>query len=82
MQAPLFTDKARLFPDSVFAVGYDTAVRLVAPKYYGGSNDGMVLAMAALHGARCRLLVAGRVADSSSGPGGSGSGSQGAMMCA
>ena len=33
-QASLFTDKARLFPRSAFVIGYDTAVRLVAPRYY------------------------------------------------
>jgi hypothetical protein len=64
-QAPLYSDKAMLFPDSTFAIGYDTAERLVAPRYYGG-NDGMLLSMAALHGARCRVLVAGRVQGASS----------------
>jgi hypothetical protein len=64
-QAPLYSDKAKLFPDSTFAIGYDTAERLVAPRYYGG-NDGMLLSMAALHGARCRVLVAGRVQGASS----------------
>ncbi len=34
-QASLFTDKAALFPRSAFVIGYDTAVRLVAPRYYG-----------------------------------------------
>lgn len=34
-QAPLFTMKADLFQDSLFVVGYDTAVRLVKPEYYG-----------------------------------------------
>ena len=41
-QAPLFTNKAELFRDSAFVVGYDTAVRLIDPKYYklGDSDDG------------------------------------------
>jgi len=34
-QASLFTDKAALFLRSAFVIGYDTAVRLVAPRYYG-----------------------------------------------
>lgn len=38
-QASLFTDKARLFPRSAFVIGYDTAVRLVAPRYYA-RDDG------------------------------------------
>jgi hypothetical protein len=32
--APRFIDKARLFPGCAFVVGYDTAKRLVDPKYY------------------------------------------------
>ena len=35
LQAPLFTMKADLFKDSLFVVGYDTAVRLVRADYYG-----------------------------------------------
>lgn len=34
-QAPLFSQKAELFPKSMFVVGYDTAVRLVRADYYG-----------------------------------------------
>ena len=41
-QAPLFTQKADLFHDSAFVVGYDTAVRLVKPEYYG-SDQAMLL---------------------------------------
>ncbi len=42
-RATLFTNKADLFPDSCFVVGYDTAARLVLPKYYGDSYIQMVL---------------------------------------
>jgi hypothetical protein len=35
-RVPLFREKAELFPGCTFAVGYDTAVRLVDPRYYGG----------------------------------------------
>ena len=62
MQAPLYTDKARLFPNSVFVVGYDTAIRLVMPKYYGGRTQ-MLLQLSALRHQGCRFLVAGRLAD-------------------
>lgn len=41
-QAPLFTDKAKLYPGATFVVGYDTGVRLVNPDYYGG-GEGMIL---------------------------------------
>ena len=59
MQAPLYTNKARLLPRSTFVVGYDTAIRLVMPKYYGGEVD-MLLQFAELKHAGCSFLVAGR----------------------
>ncbi len=58
-RAPLFRDKADLFPGSVFVIGYDTAIRLVAPHYYGGVAA-MHTALAAIRAAGCRFLVAGR----------------------
>jgi hypothetical protein len=61
-RAPLFVQKAALYPGRVFVLGYDTAARLVAPRYYGG-EAGMVAALAALRDAGCSFLVAGRVAD-------------------
>lgn len=59
-RAPLFIDKARLFPDCVFVIGYDTALRLIDLRYYGG-EPGRDIALAAIRDAGCRLLVAGRV---------------------
>ena len=56
VQAPLYTIKAKLFPDSIFVVGYDTAIRLVDPKYYGG-HVGMLLQFAELRSLGCRFLV-------------------------
>lgn len=61
---PLFVAKAALFPGSMFVVGYDTAIRLVNPRYYGG-EAGMLQAMAAIREAGCRFLVAGRLHDGS-----------------
>lgn len=61
-QAPLFTQKAELFHDSVFVVGYDTVIRLVDSKYYGDSNA-MLLQFARLRNEGCSFLVAGRVRD-------------------
>jgi hypothetical protein len=57
---PLFTDKAAVFSGSVFAVGIDTARRLVDPRYYGGAAE-MREALRAIDAAGCRFLVAGRV---------------------
>lgn len=47
MQATLYVQKAKLFAKSRFVVGHDTAIRLVMPKYYGGSTK-MLLELAAL----------------------------------
>jgi hypothetical protein len=58
-RAALFVEKARLFPGSVFVVGYDTAIRLVNPRYYGG-EAGLHEALDAIEAAGCRFLVAGR----------------------
>ena len=46
-QAPLFTLKSKLFNDSTFVIGYDTAIRLIMPKYYGGEVP-MLLELAAM----------------------------------
>lgn len=59
VQAPLYPDKAKIFPNSTFVLGYDTAVRLVMPKYYGG-HDGMLLQLASMSFAGCSVFVAGR----------------------
>lgn len=59
-RAPLFTNKAHLFPKSTFVVGYDTAIRLVIPKYYGNSFTQMLLDFAHFRHQGCKFLVAGR----------------------
>lgn len=56
VQAPLYTLKAKLFPQSTFVVGYDTAVRLVDPKYYGGHTQ-MVVQFEELAYLGCSFLV-------------------------
>ena len=63
-RAPLFIDKARLFPDTTFVVGYDTAVRLINPRFYSQSAAQMHAALAELRKLGARFLVAGRLADS------------------
>ena len=47
LQAPLYPTKAKLFPGSTFVIGYDTAIRLVDGKYYGG-DDAALLQIAAM----------------------------------
>lgn len=57
---PLFVEKAELFPGCTFVLGYDTAIRLVDPRYYGG-EAGRDAALSAIRSHGCRFLVAGRV---------------------
>lgn len=61
-RAPLFSQKAALFPGASFAMGYDTAARLVEPHYYVGGLVGMTAALARLRDTGSRVYVAGRVA--------------------
>ncbi|KAF8058477.1 hypothetical protein HT031_005601 [Scenedesmus sp. PABB004] len=58
--APLLVDKARLLPGATFVLGWDTAARVVLPKYYGG-DGGMAAVFEDIRGAGCRFLVAGRL---------------------
>ena len=58
-RAETFQKKAALFPGTAFALGWDTAVRLVAPRYYGGERE-MLLALAEMMAGGASFLVAGR----------------------
>jgi hypothetical protein len=58
--APLFAQKADLYPGRTFVLGYDTAARLLDPRYYGGA-PGLRAALDHIRAAGCRLLVAGRL---------------------
>lgn len=58
--APTFQAKSRLFPGTTFVVGFDTAVRILQPRFYGGQEEQMVLALNELRERGCRFLVAGR----------------------
>lgn len=60
---PTFHGKARLFPGSAFVIGWDTAVRIVHPGYYGGSDEAMLGALADMWSWGSRFLVAGRAQD-------------------
>ena len=60
-RAPTFHEKAKLFPGCTFVIGWDTAVRLVDPRYYRGDEGEMVKALTSIRHLGCRLLVAGRV---------------------
>lgn len=60
--APTFVEKARLLPGAAFAVGADTARRVVEPMYYGGV-EAMRPALRELRSLGARFVVAGRLED-------------------
>jgi hypothetical protein len=59
-RCPTFAAKADLFPGAAFVLGWDTAVRVIDPKYYG-SEVGRDAALRKLLESGSRLVVAGRV---------------------
>ena len=58
-RAETFRKKAALFPGTTFLLGWDTAVRLVAPRYYGDEPE-MMLALAEMMAGGTKFIVAGR----------------------
>jgi hypothetical protein len=60
-RAPLFSQKAQLFPHSVFILGIDTVERLINPRFYHNDPAEMQASLKMLRTAGCRFLVAGRL---------------------
>lgn len=60
-RAETFQKKAQLFPGCGFVIGWDTATRLIQPRYYGDSETVMLTALAEVWGSGCRFAVAGRI---------------------
>jgi len=60
-RAATFEQKAKLFPNCTFVVGYDTAVRMLDLKYYAGESELRERALRVLIECSCRFLVGGRV---------------------
>lgn len=58
--APTYLQKSNLYPSTTFIVGYDTAIRILNPRYYEHSYDKMLAALAHIRAQGCRFLVAGR----------------------
>lgn len=58
-RAPLFVDKARLFPGSTFIIGADTATRLLDERFYDGP-DPLTPVLKELDSLGAHFLVAGR----------------------
>jgi hypothetical protein len=63
--AATFAEKSGCFPGITFVIGEDTFVRVLDPRYHGGTWDGVAHALRTIQGNACRFLVAGR--DSGSG---------------
>jgi len=60
-RAPTFLEKSRLFPETTFVIGADTAERLVAPKYYGDDELRMHEALEEIANSGSSFLVAVRI---------------------
>jgi len=56
-RAPTFLEKARLFPGAWFALGYDTAIRLLSPAYH----EDLPAMLAQFKALGTRFVVAGRL---------------------
>jgi hypothetical protein len=61
--APTFVEKARLYPEATFIVGFDTAVRILQPRYYGNGIEDLELALDEIRARGCHFMVAGRTGD-------------------
>ncbi|MCA9917765.1 MAG: hypothetical protein KC445_07430, partial [Anaerolineales bacterium] len=62
--APTYQEKARLFPNTVFVIGFDTAVRVLHPRYYQNSITQRDAALKEIAELGSSFLVAGRQDDS------------------
>jgi hypothetical protein len=61
-RSPTFVKKAELFSGAAFVLGWDTAVRVIDPKYYGGEME-RDSALLELLERGCKLVVGGRLDD-------------------
>lgn len=59
--APLFGQKAKIFPNSIFLVGLDTAERLLQPRFYDNDPTKMFASFEIVRRAGCQFMVAGRL---------------------
>lgn len=62
--APKFVEKARLFPGATFIIGYDTAARLLDPRFYNDSPQEVRDCLEAVGSLGNNFLVAGRLVES------------------
>jgi len=62
--SPKFVEKARLFPGVTFVIGYDTAARIIQPRFYNDSEKELRASLKAIGSLGCQFLVAGRLSNS------------------
>ena len=60
-RAATFREKAALFPNATFVLGFDTARRLIDPRYYGDELAQRDEALHAIASRGCQFVVGGRV---------------------
>ena len=61
--ATLFDAKSELFPNCIFAIGFDTYVRVINPKYYPRLIGGLDGTLARIEANGCEFFVGGRIAE-------------------
>ena len=59
--ALLFDAKADLFPNCIFAIGYDTYIRVVNPRYYPRVTGGLDATLSRIEAKGCEFFVGGRL---------------------
>ncbi|TEB20114.1 hypothetical protein C9890_0103 [Perkinsus sp. BL_2016] len=59
--ALLFDAKADLFPKCIFAIGYDTYIRVVNPRYYPRVTGGLDATLSRIEAKGCEFFVGGRL---------------------
>ncbi len=59
--APTFAQKSEFLQNVTFVVGFDTAERIVQPRFYSGEVKLMQQALERIRNAECRFLIAGRL---------------------
>lgn len=60
---PIFQQKAEILPNTVFVIGYDTAKRILEPRFYGYNMEKRDEALAFIRDRGCKFLVAARLQD-------------------
>jgi hypothetical protein len=61
--APTFLQKARIYPGIAFVVGFDTAQRILQPRYYQDSQESLLDALEEIRQHGSLFLVAGRTSE-------------------